>query len=364
MFRPHETELTQRKEDKTRVIFATACSLTSDRFLQLQEILFFSFSRWVSPACRPLYFSLYSKFVDMTINLSFENTLDNTDTEKISAFRFHLYWLFSCLFFTRRGWLCDFPPKKTRVAFGLPYCWLSYFTLVCLWCGRTVGRAYGHVITKIDNQIFLPMVLRFARVELHYKCNHCSKTFKSRSSRYTHTRKHQGQGNIFRCEKCSFIASRKSTMDKHNLTAHVLGKLFKCDCCSTAYKQKARLDLHKRTHTGEKPFTREECDKAFIDTYSLKRHKRTHTGEKPNKCSYCDKSFAQGCHRQLHERTHTGERPYGCEQCDKKFSRRQELNKHLNTHEKPKQPTKNKRKWVRKESQWLNNCHGCISIFF
>ena len=102
----------------------------------------------------------------MTINLSFENTLDNTDTEKISAFRFHLYWLFSCLFFTRRGWLCDFPPKKTRVAFGLPYCWLSYFTLVCLWCGRTVGRVYGHVITNflgwVDYQIFLPMVLRFA----------------------------------------------------------------------------------------------------------------------------------------------------------------------------------------------------------
>ena len=189
----------------------------------------------------------------MTINLSFENTLDNTDTEKISAFRFHLYWLFICLFFTRRGWLCDFPPKKTRVAFGLPYCWLSYFTLVCLWCGRTVGRVYGHVITNflgwVDYQIFLPMVLRFARVELRYKCNHCSKTFKSRSSRFIHTRKYPGHGNIFRCEKCSFIASRKSTKDKHNLKAHVIEKLFKCDRYSMAYKQKARLDLHKLTHT-------------------------------------------------------------------------------------------------------------------
>ena len=137
----------------------------------------------------------------MTINLSFENTLDNTDTEKISAFRFHLYWLLSCLCFTRSGWLCDFPPKKTQVAFGLPYCWLSYFTLVCLWCGRTVGRVYGHVITNflgwVDYQIFLPMVLRFARVELRYKCNHCSKTFKLRSSRFIHTRKYPGQGNIF-----------------------------------------------------------------------------------------------------------------------------------------------------------------------
>ena len=53
-------------------------------------------------------------------------------------------------------------------------------------------------------------------------------------------------------------------MDKHNLTAHVIEKLFKCDRCSMAYKQKARLDLHKRTHTGEKPFTREECERPLL----------------------------------------------------------------------------------------------------
>ena len=34
---------------------------------------------------------------------------------------------------------------------GWHICWLSYFTLVCLWCGRTVSRAvYGHVITKFS----------------------------------------------------------------------------------------------------------------------------------------------------------------------------------------------------------------------
>ena len=34
-------------------------------------------------------------------------------------------------------------------------CQMSYFTLVCLWCGRTVSRAggwsvYGHVINKFS----------------------------------------------------------------------------------------------------------------------------------------------------------------------------------------------------------------------
>ena len=43
-------------------------------------------------------FVVYSKFVDMTLNL------DNTDTGTFSAFRFRLYWLLSGLCFTRRGW--------------------------------------------------------------------------------------------------------------------------------------------------------------------------------------------------------------------------------------------------------------------
>ena len=55
----------------------------------------FSFS--LSFSC----FNLWSKL----------NTLDNTDTETISTFRFRLYGLFSCLCITRHAWLCDCPPK-------------------------------------------------------------------------------------------------------------------------------------------------------------------------------------------------------------------------------------------------------------
>ena len=86
-------------------------------FLSLALDLCRPFSRWASLACRLLSLflclslALYSKFVDMTIYLSHVNNLDNTDTETISAFRFRLYWLFSCLCFTRCGWLCDFLPK-------------------------------------------------------------------------------------------------------------------------------------------------------------------------------------------------------------------------------------------------------------
>ena len=55
---------------------------------------------------------------------------------------------------------------------GCHTCWLSYFTLVYLWCKRTGGRADGHVITKISRMGRLPHFRRYgatlARVELRY----------------------------------------------------------------------------------------------------------------------------------------------------------------------------------------------------
>ena len=48
-----------------------------------------------------LSLALHSKFLDMTINLSLI----------LYTCCFRLYLLFSCLCITRRGWLCDFPPK-------------------------------------------------------------------------------------------------------------------------------------------------------------------------------------------------------------------------------------------------------------
>ena len=36
---------------------------------------------------------------------------------------------------------------------GCHTCWLSYFTLVCLWFGRTVGRAYGRAYGQVISKI-------------------------------------------------------------------------------------------------------------------------------------------------------------------------------------------------------------------
>ena len=82
-------------------------------------------------------------------NLSKLNNLDNTDTETISAFRFRLYWLFTSALQDASGYAIS-RQNNLELHLGYHTCWLSYFTLVCLWCGRTVGgrSVYSHVITK------------------------------------------------------------------------------------------------------------------------------------------------------------------------------------------------------------------------
>ena len=118
-------------------------------FLSLALALCRSFPRWASLAYRllspflRLSLSLFSKFVAVTINLSlilWQHGCRNN-------FRFRLYWLFSCLCFPRRGWPHEISSQNNlELHLG---CWLSYFTLVCLCCGRTGGLTYGHVVTKL-----------------------------------------------------------------------------------------------------------------------------------------------------------------------------------------------------------------------
>ena len=76
-------------------------------FLSLALDLFCPFSRWASLACRLLSpflclsQALYSKFVDMTTQIQ----------KKFPLSVFVVIDIFRCLCFTRRGWLCHFPPK-------------------------------------------------------------------------------------------------------------------------------------------------------------------------------------------------------------------------------------------------------------
>ena len=98
----------------------SCCSFTKKFllcFLSLALTLCCSFSGRASLACHPLSLflclslALYSKFADMTINLSLIPQTTRIQKQfPLSIFVF-IDSLVVSICFTRHGWLCDFPPK-------------------------------------------------------------------------------------------------------------------------------------------------------------------------------------------------------------------------------------------------------------
>ena len=124
------------------------------------------FSRWPSLACHLLSLflcvslALFSKFVDMTINLSL--ILQKTRIQRQFPISIFLAFIDSLVVSALQdaGGYAIYRQNNLELHLGCHSCWLSYFTLVYLWCGRTVGRSvYGHVITKFSRMGSLPHFL-------------------------------------------------------------------------------------------------------------------------------------------------------------------------------------------------------------
>ena len=124
---------------------------------------------FVSPSsCLSLFFSLSFAGLSPTFSFSLSllfcafqicghdnksklNTLDNADTETISAFRFRLYRLFSLPHNTRVA--MRFPAKITSSCHTCTLIELFYIGMPVV---QTDGRAFGHLTTKIYRMHRLP----------------------------------------------------------------------------------------------------------------------------------------------------------------------------------------------------------------
>ena len=114
-------------------------------FLSLAPDLCRPFYRWASLACRLLSLSLglslalHSNFVDMTINLSL--ILYKTRIQR--QFPLSVFVFIDSLVVSASQDASSYVTSRNdlELHLGCHTCWLSCFTLVCLWCRRTVGRA-------------------------------------------------------------------------------------------------------------------------------------------------------------------------------------------------------------------------------
>ena len=117
----------------------------------------------------PLIFSLLAAFSHfLTANFCFSsneislvffsNALALLSTS-LKTLKFSRTWL-CCWFFSllspdglslskKSGWTLGFPPKNPCCICHT--CWLSYFTLVCLWCGRACVRSRDYLCTVNQN---------------------------------------------------------------------------------------------------------------------------------------------------------------------------------------------------------------------
>ena len=144
-----------------------SCCSSSEKcllcFLSRALALCRSFSRWAPLACRLLSLfpclspSLNSKFVDMTINLSL--VLKTTRIQKQFPPTVFVFIRSLVLCFTRRRWLCYFPPK----CLGCHTCWFMLLWYACGTDGRAVGLAATwspKFLGWVDYHNFLGMGLR------------------------------------------------------------------------------------------------------------------------------------------------------------------------------------------------------------
>ena len=103
------------------------------------------------------------------------NTLDNTDTETISTFRFRLHWLLRC---DTCGYAIS-RQNNLELHLGCHTCWLSYFTLVCLWCGLTGVRSVcgrgGSTVQNWRSIFFLQSFVKSRPIDKETRKSHISK---------------------------------------------------------------------------------------------------------------------------------------------------------------------------------------------
>lgn len=86
--------------------------------------------------------------------------------------------------------------------------------------------------------------------------------------------------------------NRKSRVSDNGTSFAEMRRKFHCNHCGKSFKTKSHLQRHILTHTGEKPYVCTKCGSKFNQSSSLRNHMiAIHTKEYPHFCELCQKGF-------------------------------------------------------------------------
>ena len=124
--------------------------------------------------------------------------------------------------------------------------------------------------------------------------NHLAKQHKKKSEDDTRAGSEK-QLRSHECSECGETFEFKKTYNNHMESAHNLDvrQSFSCEHCNKTFKTKTGKQFHEIRHRGEKPYKCSHCDLAFDNPGSKSAHiRREHKPSHLYKCKKCRRTLA------------------------------------------------------------------------
>lgn len=163
-----------------------------------------------------------------------------------------------------------------------------------------------------------------------FECDFDGKFFKNKSFLMKHMEVHVPK---VECEICH-IFLRKANLNNHIATHNGTGQEYKCDFCSKCFRTKSSLKSHRQLHI--KKFECEICNKMFSHLQQVRKHKKEfHENPGSFECSICGKIFNAKGGLKAHEIIHDKFAPkhLKCQKCNYKTNSKRNFEQHQNVHQ-------------------------------
>lgn len=209
--------------------------------------------------------------------------------------------------------------------------------ILCEMCGKIFANRKKFIVHKQRHM----KKSTLQKIE-PYKCNNCSKVFRTNSQLKCHLNVCLGT-LPYECKHhhCDKKFASNTQLKYHIKLKHDKKFVAICSICNIGFVKLAAYKNHKITHTSEKKYSCTKCNKSYKTLSNLRFHMKIHSALLPFKCQICKKGFLRKDYLDTHINKHNGIRNFKCPVCKKNFMSQKSLDAHSKYHEESKKITCN-----------------------